>query len=240
MKKLFFLMIALSLIISACATPKNPLVPSGAANPSPTSISQKDLKATSEALVQQTLQAQPTPTLASTNTPVVVTETPAITPSPTVEVTATETQNPILLTLTATLGTGTPFTTPGTPSFNATLAPGTPTITPANGVSLTPSVEPTYPLTYGTMPPNVPAAKVTANNQTKDQAYVSVHCTTKQGYNSIVESPVAPKSKKNIKVPAGSCSAVVWVGGKRFSTSFHLSPGGNVTLVITNKGVSAK
>ncbi len=235
MKKIFFLMIALGLLISACGSFAQPSVPSGAeVNPSP--ISEKDLRATSDALVQQTLQAMPTPTLQPSKTPVVVIETLTVAPSPTVNVTATETQNSILLTLTATLGTGTPFiNTPGPGTFTFT-----PTTAPISGASATPTGEITYPQTYGTMPPNLPSGKVTVSNQAKTQATVSLQCTTKDGYYAEVNFPVGRKSKIGAKIPSGSCAALVWVDGKKFSTSFRLAPSGNVTVTITSKGVSAK
>lgn len=237
MKKLFFLMIALSLAISACGTSANPSVPAGAAiNPSP--ISQVNLQATAAILVQQTIQAIPTATVVPSNTPVLITptDTATITASPTLAVTATETLNPILLTLTATLGTGTPYT-------SGTIIPGN-----TSGIVQTtvipdfsgPTIAPSYPLTYGTMPPNLPAGKVTAINQFNGQAYISVHCTSKDGYTTIVEYQMEGRGKVGLKTTAGRCYAIVWVDGKRFSASFRLSEGGNATVTITNKGVTAK
>ncbi len=235
MKRIFLLAAVFALAISACGTSAAPVIPSGAAtkvNPSP--IAQVDLQATAAVMVQQTLGAIPTFTPLPTYTPVVMTETPTVEPSITAEAaTATETAEPAILTLTATL----------LAVSDTSVQVGTITVT-LPSVTLTPSAtattEPTYPQTYGTMPPNLPAGKVVVINQTKVQAYVSVHSTTKDGYISIVEIPVAGKGKEGMKVPAGRCDAVVWVDGKRFSTSFRLSVGGTVTLTITNKGVTAK
>lgn len=232
-------MIAFGLVISACGTSKNPSVPAGAAsNPSP--ISEKDLQATSDVIVQQTMQAMPTPTLQPSNTPVVVTQTPTIIPSttssPTLAVTATQTQNPILLTLTATLGTGTPSA--------GTIIPGNTSGTVQTTVIpdfSTPATEPAYPQTYGTMPPNLPFGKVTVYNQAKTEAYVSLQCTTKDGYVSIIEYPLSGNGKTGTKMPAGSCRAVAYVGGNPpFSANFKLRAGGNASVTITNKGITAK
>lgn len=225
MKKIFFLMIAVGLAVSACGTSAKPSVPSGAAvNPSP--ISEADLQATAAILSLQTLQAQPTLTLEPSATPVI--ETATITSTPTVQATVTETQNPILLTLTATLGTGTPLVN----------ALGTPLPTGTLSATLVAPTELDHPQTYGTMPPNLPSGKVTINNQIKSQASVSLQCTTKEGFFSEIDFSVGGKSKVGAKSPAGSCVALIWVDGKRFSARFHLGTGGNVTVTVTNKSAT--
>ena len=130
MKKIYFFLAALCFTVSACmfsATPQ-PQV----AGPAP--LSETDIQATVAFQVEQTLQSLPTPSLAPSNTPVVITVTSAPTqavPTPT----STETQNPSLLTLTATLGTGTVVVgTAGTLPFTAT-----PSSTPNPAFSVTPT-----------------------------------------------------------------------------------------------------
>ncbi len=231
MKKIFFLMIAMVFAVSACGTSAKPSVPA-AVIPSP--ISEANLQATAAILSLQTLQAQPTATLMPSVTPII--ETAAPTSTPTVEATATETQNPVLLTLTATLGTGTPFANEsGTPNpTSATFSVFQPSAT----LDLRAPTETAHPQTYGTMPPNLPAGKIIIINKAKTDAYISLHCTTKEGYTTIVEYPVS--GKINAKAPAGRYSFVVWVGGKMFTGSFNLSVGGSAVVTISKDGVQAK
>ncbi|MDO8753126.1 MAG: hypothetical protein Q7J80_04460, partial [Anaerolineales bacterium] len=97
MKKMIVVMLALVVSLSGCLPtvfqPKTPV---------PTPISEADLQATAAILAQQTLQSLPTATILPSNTPGIVIA--SVTPT---QATPTATQNPILLTLTATLGTGT-------------------------------------------------------------------------------------------------------------------------------------
>ncbi len=234
MKRLFFLTVAIGLVTSACGTAAAPVsVPTPAlVNPSP--INPADLNATAAAMAQQTLAAMPTNTEPPSATPVPPTETPTETPSPTFTATQeaftlAETQNPILLTLTATLGTGTPDeATPFLP------APALPTSTP----DLTTPTETPYPRTYGTMPPNAPAGKVYIFNKAKTEATISLHCTTKEGYTAYIEYPVNGSLK--IKVPAGYYSFVVWVNGKVYRGNFKLQEGGEAAVTIYKDHVEAK
>lgn len=229
MKKIFFLTIALGLLVSACGTSAKQAAPAGTAvNPSPAAA--VDLNATAALMVQQTIQAMPTATLAPSNTPVVVTETPSGTPtppaSPTAQVTATGTQNPILLTLTATLGTGTPATII---PFNAPL-----TASPEAGVPT--GTE--YPRTYGTMPPDLPSGKIYVFNKANADVTISLHCTTKEGYTTIIEYPV--EGKITVKAPAGQYHFVAWVGGKRYTGNFTLASSGDAMVIIYKDHVETK
>ena len=118
MKKIRLLALAFSFILSACALPT---LPTGGTQPP-----QVDLPSTAEVFVQQTLQAvQPTPTVMTSDTPVVT--TPTLTEAPaTATETATETQTTTLLTFTATLGTATAPAGTATPAraLASRLAPG--------------------------------------------------------------------------------------------------------------------
>ncbi|GAB4540756.1 MAG: hypothetical protein Fur002_08020 [Anaerolineales bacterium] len=237
MKKIFFLMAALAFALNACATMARPSAPTGAANPSP--LPQVNLQATAAKMAEQTIAAMPTPTLApsATSAP---TETPAPTKTatepPAPAETLTETPNPAIETLTATLGTGTPFTvTAPAATISATAAAAT-----LGSSSATATQEATYPQTYGTMPPNLPSGKVSIYNSAPKEAYVSIQCETKEGYNSIVEFPLGSKGQHSVKSPAGWCHTVVWVDGKTFSVGFKLSISGNVSVTISKKGVTAK
>ena len=164
----------------------------------------------------QTLAAQPSPTVA----PVLDTATPPVvdtsaTPSNTAVVN-TDTPQPNLTTTpaTATSGTENPVFT-----FTPTTVPGLPSLTPTLGV-----------LTYGTLPPaNRPYTNITLINKAKRQAYISLQVVTDQGY-TIIEHPV--KGSIKVKIPAGSYTYVVWVGGVQIVGYFHVSANDEPTLTI--------
>ena len=229
-------MIALGLLVSACGTSAQPSDPSGAAVAS-SPIAPVDLNATAAAMAQQTLQAMPTPTLMPSDTPVVLTETPigtsTPTASPTLQVTSTATQNPILLTLTATLGTGTPARVTGTP---ATIIPFDAPLTAITEIGAPTGTE--YPRTYGTMPPDLPAATLYLINKSKKDATISLQCTTKNGSTAIIEYPVQGTIK--VKAPAGKYHYVVWVGGKKYTGDFNLPTGGDGSVIIYKDHVELK
>jgi hypothetical protein len=226
MKKLFFLVITLSLALSSC-------LPAGL-QPQPTAT--PNLEATAAVFSQQTLQARPTQTVAPSVTPVITTPTSTETPT---QATSTETQNPALLTLTATLGTGTAAVGNG-PSALGT--PGTPTITVTGTLPLTktPSVTPNpalniatgtpHPQHAGTMPPNLPYGEITLINKSKADAYISLRCVTKDNYVTIIEYPV--KGTVTTRAPAGQYTYVLWVGGRQIIGSFGLSKSQDRTITI--------
>jgi hypothetical protein len=224
MKKTLFPALGLTLILSACM----PAFLQPTASPVP----QVDLNATAAVLVQGSLEAFPTPTLAPTNTPVVITATNTDTA---VLVTPSETQNSLLLTLTATLGTGTVtgdlpgLSTTPTITPTGTLPTPTPSATANPAVSLTPSTT-LHPQHYGTMPPDLPSGKITLINKSKTEAYISLQCTTKDGYTTIIEYPV--EGWMEVKVPSGRYIYVAWVGGRQMSGNFKLSTAGELTIRI--------
>lgn len=222
MKKVILLLTALCLTLSACVPA---LFQTDAASPVP--ISETDLQATAAILSQQTLQSLPSPTPAPSNTAVMLTDTRTPT-----QATPTETQNPILLTLTATLGTGTVIA--GTP---ATGTPGTSTVTPNPAFSATPT-ETLHPQHYGTMPPNLPFGQIMLINNSKAEVYISLQCTTKDGYVTIIEYPVGRKIE--INAPAGRYVYVVWVGGNKIVGKFGLDKFQDLTLTIYKDRVEIK
>lgn len=230
MKKIFILVLALGVILSAC-------IPAGfqpqAANPTP--ISEDDLRATAAILSQQTLQAMlPTETLAPSKTPVV--RTPSAAPT---QATPTETQNPILLTLTATLGTGTIAPETEAAAMTAAVIAGTLpfTTTPsAAPIPLTPTTP--RPQFYGTLPPDLPYGSIYLVNKAKVEVYISLRCVTKDGYVTILEYPV--KKTVKAKAPAGSYTYVAWVGGREFTGSFSLSAEQDLTINIFKDRIAIK
>ena len=226
MKRAVFLIAAISLMLSACMPA---IIPTTV--PSPVPLSDEELQATAAILSQQTLDALPTPTLPPTNTRVPPTSTNTATPQPT----PTETINPILLTLTATLGTGTisaQTATVGTPG-----TPGTSTITANPAFSATPT-ETLHPMLYGTMPPNLPSGDINLINESRAEVYVSLQCTTKDGYVTIIEYPVG--RKVSTSAPAGEYIYVVWVGGNKLTGKFGLGSTQTLTMTIFKDRVTIK
>jgi hypothetical protein len=225
MKKIFFLLAALCFILSACsvfATPQPQAV-------GPAPLSETDIQATVAFQVEQTLQSLPTPTLAPSNTPVVMTATSTPTQAAT---TPTETQNPVLLTLTATLGTGTVTLTAGA----AGTLPFTTTPNPAFSVTPTETNHYQY---YGTMPPNLPSGYISMINMSKADVYISLQCTTQDGYVTIIEYPIGG-SRVSTSAPAGKYVYVASVGGKKITGNFRLDKLQDLTLIIYKDRIEIK
>lgn len=219
MKKIPFLVIVLSLSLSACLPAF--LQPQATAT-SLAPISVEDLQATATILAQGALQSQPSPTLAPSDTPVAVIETN----TPTQEI-PTETAVPASPTLTATLGAAI--------SNSGTTAPTTTSIL---AVGSTPTVGTPHPLHYGTMPPNLPFGKITLINRSKAEVYISLRCVTKDGYVTIIEYPVGGMAKTT--APAGKYTYVVWVGGRQIIGEFTLDKSQDLTIKIFKDRVEIK
>ncbi len=219
MKKIFFLLVALCLTLSACLPAA--LQPQAT---SPAPPSEADLQATVAVSVQQTLQSLPTPTLAPSNTAVMLIATSTQTQA---TLTPTGTQNPVLLTLTATLGTGTVIA--GTP--------GASTVTPNPTFSAAPT-ETLHPQHYGTMPPNLPSGQITLINNSRAEVYISLQCTTKDGYVTVIEYPVGRRVETS--APVGSYVYVAWVGGNKIVGEFKLDQSHDLTLTIFKDRVEIK
>ena len=222
MKKNIFLVITLSLSLSACLPAF--LQPQAIPTASPAPISVEDLQNTATALAQESLQSLPTPILAPSETPVAVTATNTST-----QEVPTETQNPILLTLTATLGAGL------APPENGTV---TLTVVSTLANNSTPTIGTPLPLHSGTMPPNLPYGKITLINRSKVEVYISLRCVTKDGYVTIIEYPVGGMIKANI--PAGKYTYVVWVGGRQILGNFAMGKDQNLTIKIFKDRVEIK
>ena len=226
MKKLFFLLPALCLTLSACIPA---VFQTNATSPAP--ISEVDLQATVAVQVQQTLQSLPSSTPAPSNTAVMVAATSVPTQA---TLTPTETQNPTLLTLTATLGTGTVMA-----EIPVSGTPGTSTVTANPAISVTPT-ETLHPRHYGTMPPNLPSGDIILVNAARAEVYVSLQCTTKDGYVTIIEYPV--RRRVTTSAPAGEYIYVVWVGGNKIVGKFVLATSQKLTFTIYKDrvGISTK
>jgi hypothetical protein len=226
MNKMFSLLAALCFTLSACSALATPQPQ--AAGPAP--LSDADIQATVAIQVEQTLQSLPTPTLAPTNTPMVLTATssPTLVPSST----PTETQKPPLLTLTATLATSTVTLTAaavGTLPF---------TSTPNPAVSVTPTETNHYQY-YGTMPPNLPSGYITMINMSKTDVYISLQCTTQDGHTTIIEYPLGG-SRVSTSAPAGKYVYVASVGGHKFTGKFKLDTLQDLKIIIYKDRIEIK
>jgi len=208
MKKILFSILALALVSAACSTSNftATVVP-----PTPTVVPSTptfDIRQTDKALTQQAALVNPT------TAPVNDTFTAAV-ESPIATDTTTVTPQPNLTTtpVTSTIGTT------SSASFTSTLQAGDITLTPTLGV-----------MTYGTLPPAVPFAKVTLINKSKAQAYISLQNYPANGNATILEYPVGKQI--GIKAPLGNYIYVVWVGGRKITGSFVLHNNNDITITI--------
>lgn len=239
MTRRIVLVLVVAFILSAC-------IPSLPFSQQPAEAPVIDALATDESLAEssavETLNALPTPTLepATITLEPTVTYTQTVTATTTETATATETLTPdpnatatatgTLETLTATI-TGTPPTE--TVTSTGTLATSTAT------QSATPSATQTlYARFYGTLPPALPSGRVKLVNKSKAEVYISMHCTTVDGYTTILEYPVVGTMR--VSAPAGSYSYVAWVGGKKFQGWFKLSISGDATITFEKNKVTTK
>jgi hypothetical protein len=101
--------------------------------------------------------------------------------------------------------------------------------TPNFSISAT-LTETLHPQHYGTMPPYLPFGQVTLVNKSKAEVDVSLQCTTKDGYTTIIETPVGGTTK--LKAPAGKYLLVAWVGGKKMIGNFSLAKSGDLKIKI--------
>ena len=195
----------------------------------PTAAPAVDVQATDAALAGTlaagTLNALPTPTLEP------ATDTPEPTVTDMESPTATETLTPdpnVTATETVTAVTGTAFTS------TATITGTAPPISQANATA----TETLYPRFFGTLPPAIPFGKVRLVNRAKADVYVSLQCTTIDGYKTIIEYPVFGRLR--VSAPAGKYVYVAWVGGRQFQGSFSLSRGEDLSLTFNRDKVTIK
>ena len=215
MKKAAFGVVVVFLL-TACL----PLTP---APPVPSPI--VDGAGTAEAMLKtaivQTLTAKPTRTPVLVVSPATPTLSSEVPPTETEIVTATAVVDPVM---TASTGTFEAITSTPLP---ASLVQGPVTAT------LTPGV-----LTYGTLPPAVPFAKITLNNRAKTQAYISLQVVTAQGGPTIMEYPV--RGKIEIEAPVGNYLYVAWVGGRKMVGEFRLRQDEELELFLYRDRIEIK
>lgn len=224
MKRLALGTLCLSVMLGAC-------LPASNSAPTQATLSDADLQGTAAVLSQQTLDAMaviPSETARPSETALIAPPSPTETAA--AEGTATETQNAALLTLTATLGAETTTATntaAASPSPSATLNPA--------GVTATQTLHAQY---YGTLPPKLPFGDITLINKSKAEAYISLQCTTRDGYVTILEYPV--KGTMQVNAPAGSYIYVAWVGGKKMTGQFKLGKSQSLKITLNKNSIEVK
>ena len=229
MKKTGVSLLVIALFLSACTALPFLQQPDGAPA--------VDVQATDAALALtlavETLNALPTPTLEP------ATDTPALTATFTGTVSATESAT---TTNTMTPDPNASATNTLTPNPNATAtatvtATATATGTLPTATLFTPTATETlYARFYGTLPPAIPYGKVSLINRSKAEVYISMNCTTVDGYTTIIEYPV-PRGMR-VSAPAGSYTYVAWVGGRQFQGSFSLGKNNEVAITFTKDKVT--
>ncbi len=215
MKRTTVLVLATALLLNACI----PLPFLG----QPTVAPAVDVQATDAVLAvtreAETLNALPT------STPEPATDTPEPTATATIPPTATETATE-------------PATETPTPDPNITA---TPTITLTGTIATLALIDVTatetlHPRFVGTLPPALPYGTVMLVNKSKAEAYISLYCTTIDGYTTIIEYPVSRRMA--FFAPAGRYTYVAWVGGRQFQGSFRLSKGEDLIIVLEKDKVT--
>ncbi len=223
MNRMLYLVIGTALVLSACL----PLI-------IPTPAPPVDLQSTAQSYARQTLQSRATPSLLPSNTSVIASSTALASGTPEISL---ETENPILLTLTATLGTGT--VTASIPLATMTSIAPAPMFTPSatrSALVMSIASDTPHPQFYGTLPPYVPFGKITLVNKAKADAYISLQVTTPDGNNTILEYPVNNKVITN--APAGKYLYVAWVGGRKMVGNFRLDKDEDLTITLYKNKVT--
>jgi len=227
MKKPLFVILILSLMLSACLPAflqQQPVADNNQQAP------QVDIQATAAVIAAtmavQTINALPTPTMIPPSKVVAVSPTPTIiaTIDPNIMVTTT------MLTL-STTGTAKTETTITVTPVTATQTP-----TPGNGI-VTPSQTP-HLIYYGTLPPKLPYGSVLVRNKAEADAYISLQCTTSDGKVTIIEFPV--KREYKVNAPSGHYVYVAWVGGNKMMGKFTLSTKQDLIITLYKEKVSFK
>lgn len=217
----------LAFLLSACI----PLPFTGEPTAAPTVNAQATQDVLSITSVAETLNALPSPTL------VVAIDT--LGPTATGFLTDTQVAGE-----TATPGSSLTNKFPGTEAFTETptatgqmTATATQSVTaPAQSTAAATGTE--HPRFYGTLPPAIPYGEVALINKAKADVYVSLQCTTVDGYKTIIEYPVS--GRRRVSAPAGNYIYVAWVGGREFQGSFHLGKGEELSITFNKDKVTFK
>ena len=220
MKRTAVILLAIALFLSACI----PALPS--LQQPVEEVPALDVQATDAALAAtlavETLNALPTPTLESAS------DTPEPTATSTDTATATET---------ATATTDPNATASSTPDPTVTTT-ATATVTVTGTPATATPTETLYARFYGTLPPAIPFGKVKLINKAKAEVYISMNCTTVDGYTTIIEYPVSGTMR--VSAPLGKYTYVAWVGGRQFQGWFGLSKGDEIEITFNKDKVTIK
>jgi hypothetical protein len=238
------LVLALALLLGACANLFPPTVPAG-----PTA----DSAATSDSLFQtavaQTLAAQLSPT------PVTSFDTATLPVAPSASPTLVGAETTATLPgESATLPPmdGLANTATFVPTASPTLAIGTGTNAPPTATAFAPNTTATSTLAagqvtavwtlavrkYGTLPPAVPFSQITLINKANAEAYISLQVTMPDGQYSVIEYPV--KGRIRIQAPVGSYLYVAWVGGRKMVGEFRLHNDDDLSITLYKDRVTIK
>jgi hypothetical protein len=218
MKRTAVLILATVFILSACI----PAPFLGQPTVTPAVDAQATEAAMAATFAAETLNALPTPTLMPATEPLEPTATDTELPS--VTATATETVSP------DPNATSTETMIPQTATITGTLPTATQVVATAT--------ETLYPRFFGTLPPALPFGQVKLSNRAKVDVYVSLQCTTIDGYKTIIEYPVF--GSFSVSAPAGRYNYVAWVGGRQFQGSFRLSKGEDLSITFNKDKVTIK
>jgi len=231
MKNLLFVVLILSLALSACLPAflqQQPDANNGTGEAPQVNI-EETAAAMAGTMAVQTIAALPTPTVVVPSRVVAVSPTATVPTiiNPNIMVTTT------MLTLSAATTTVIRTTTPSPVS----AATQTQTPIPGNGL-VTPTV--TSPLTYyGTLPPQVPYGFITLSNKSKVEANISLQCTTTDGYTTILEYS-GIKGTIDFHAPTGKYTYVAWVGGNKMTGDFRLNRRQELVITLYKDKVSIK
>jgi hypothetical protein len=228
MNKPLFVVLILGFALNAClpAFLQQPPVASNGTGDAPQVNIQETAAAMAGTMAVQTIAALPTPTL--------IPPSNGVAGSPTSTITTTIDPN-VLVTTTALTSSITRTATTGA-AFTATLVTTTQTPTLGSGL-ITPTVT-LHVRYYGTLPPNLPFGFILLSNKSKQEAYISLQCTTKDGYTTILEYPV--KGNFGIDAPAGKYTYVAWVGGHKMTGKFNLSIKQELFITLNKDNVRIK
>ena len=72
------------------------------------------------------------------------------------------------------------------------------------------------------MPPNLPFGSHFDDQLVKTDAYISLQCTTPDGYKTVIEYPVGGSRIKHKHPCPGKYIYVAWVGGQKNTGNFKL------------------
>lgn len=88
-------------------------------------------------------------------------------------------------------------------------------------------------LSYGTFTPSAAHGTITLANKSRDDIYVSLHGTTREGASVIREYSIS--GTMEVKMPAGWYTYVAWVGGQKIEGSLNLPNEADRTITFYNK-----